>query len=85
MSPAEYTYRGYSGGRVEIPTVDIQCDCMCSWTVIRAGQGRDCISRLVYPSALCRHKHVSQAPVPEGLSGVPGARGEEGGKRWVSL
>ena len=85
MSPAEYAYRGHSAGRIEIPTVDIPCDCMCSWTVIRAGQGRDRISRLMYPSALCRHKHVSEAAIPQGLSGVPGAGSEEGGRRWVSL
>ena len=42
---------------VEKPTIRIECDCKCSWSVIRPGVGIACISRLTRRSGICPHRH----------------------------
>jgi hypothetical protein len=46
---------------VEMPTVTIPGDCLCTWRVVRAGPGLACISSLWYRSGLCRHRHQDGA------------------------
>ena len=49
---------GVPSGHVEMPTFTIPEDCKCSWSVITPGPGLECVSRLRFRSAMCRHKHV---------------------------
>jgi hypothetical protein len=49
---------GRPSAHVEQPTYTIPADCACSWSVVRAGPGRECVSRLIYRNALCAHRHV---------------------------
>ena len=44
-------------GVIEMPTLDRQCDCMCPWVVVRAGPGRECISRLKRQNQACPYRH----------------------------
>jgi hypothetical protein len=45
-------------GAITSPTVAIDPRCMCSWTVIRPGPGRACLSAIKYVNALCCVRHV---------------------------
>jgi len=54
--------RGQPSGHIDRATFSIPADCICSWSVIRAGVGWACISRLTYVNSLCRHRHVPAAP-----------------------
>jgi len=90
MRSGEDQYQGITPHHVEVPTRDIPAECrnLCTWVVVRPGAGGKSVSRLKYPSGLCVVKHESlvSAPIPQGLSGLPGAGGsEEGARRWVSL
>jgi hypothetical protein len=49
-------------GTVEMPTFSIPPDCACSWTVVRAGVGMACVSRLTHISALCPAQRQHQPP-----------------------
>ena len=50
---------------IDMPTLKIPCDDLCTWVVVRAGPGRESVSRLKYRSSLCRHEHKPAiAPVP---------------------
>jgi hypothetical protein len=56
---------------VEMPTLRIPSDCLCSWTVATPGPGLNCISRLSYANALCGHRHAAEAASRErGRTGV---------------
>ena len=58
MRASEHPFQGMGATHVDMPTFDIPVDCMCTWSVIRPGVGRACISRLKYANALCQHRHV---------------------------
>lgn len=57
MRASEHPYAGMATGDIIMPTTDIPCNCACVWIVVRAGQGKDCLSRLKYRNALCQHRH----------------------------
>ena len=44
-------------GAFEVPTILKEGDCQCSWVVVRAGPGLECISRLKRQSRACPHRH----------------------------
>ena len=44
---------GLTPSSVEMPTVEIPVNCMCSWSVVKAGIGRACISRARFFNSLC--------------------------------
>ncbi len=90
MRSGEDQYQGITSHHIEVPTPDIPLECRnaCTWVVVRAGRGRDCISRLKYPNRICpvKHEALVSVTIPQGLSGLPGGHGsEEGARRWVSL
>jgi hypothetical protein len=43
-------------------TAEIPCDCMCSWSVIKAGPGRAAVSQLRFRNSLCSARHPEPAP-----------------------
>ena len=45
------------------PTITIDTSCACSWVVVKAGPGLECISEMKYRNNLCLVRHV-QEPVP---------------------
>ena len=68
-------------GAVRKPTVTIECDCMCTWSVIHPGPGLACISELKYANSLCRHlrKHQAAAAPPPATPWLQGwAAGADG-------
>ena len=42
---------------IEMPTFEIPSGCTCSWSVVRPGVGKACISRLTRRSGVCPHRH----------------------------
>ena len=46
---------GRLAGHVDSPTFAIPHGCLCTWSVVRPGVGWNCVSRLRYANALCRH------------------------------
>ena len=50
---------------IEMPTVQIPADCLCSWSVVRPGPGLDCVSRLAYVNAMCPCRHAADAAARE--------------------
>ena len=47
---------------IEMPTLKIPCDDLCTWVVVKAGPGFESRSRLKYRSGLCGHKHIAAVP-----------------------
>lgn len=52
---------GLTPSSVEMPTVEIPVNCMCSWSVVKAGIGRACISRARFFNSLCPRIREHQA------------------------
>ena len=42
---------------IERPTILIKCDCQCTWIVVKAGLGLECISQLKRQSRACPRRH----------------------------
>jgi hypothetical protein len=55
---------GHLGGAIEMPTLEIDGRCICSWSVVTPGVGLACISRMSYPNRACFVRHAAAAPVP---------------------
>jgi len=51
---------------IEMPTFTIPSDYSCSWTVVRAGAGMACVSRLSHVNALCPAQRQHQPPEVSG-------------------
>lgn len=48
---------GTPSARIRMRTVEKPWDCKCTWSVVRPGPGRLCISELTYLNAACLVRH----------------------------
>ena len=57
--------QGYvTAGSIREPTLARDPRCQCTWIVVRAGPGMECISEMKYASGLCPVRHQRAEVLP---------------------
>lgn len=47
----------YTSTALTQPTITIRADCTCTWVVVKAGPGLECVSAMKQRNALCPVRH----------------------------